>query len=459
MKHPLSFLETMEEPRHESRLFPGTPSPDALEIARTPKWRDRIEYRVNQAMHGGQDALLDKGTSWPAALRSLPETLHSLFPNAHWKNSMHSSDINQEIFIQEEALLIDGGVDSRPQPPDRVTIEIQEGFRRFLFPIIDAIDEKKWDSARTALQKVGATFEEVAVPEAEGFIRTAFHHIFKKKFSDAVESANMLDALHLLRLISGLTIVDTARLEEWAPKMMESKPMQDWLISEFMRSLPTPAYADLWKECEGFGFPMDGIKERLQEKCIAEFELLLIKRDTKTFFLLIDRIVRQEVFTEIELMENARLRTQIINYAKGSIGRDNWTSDFIPFRKECVTAHLIDFEEITHHPLIINEAQRYVENYFCGGSDTVAFSKAVDHVVRTGILSREEARSLPRVLAMAESFLEKIFTENTLTDDPSKQERIYLGTVREYVEVGIGTRTYFDNVPAIKTARENINKV
>lgn len=452
MKNILGTLESPETQRKHSRLFPETPSHHAMDIVSRPEWRAAIEYRVNEALYGGVRGVPN---------RTLGETL---FPNFPRSFSAYEDDINAQIFAEEEAVRIDRASAYSESPPTQGQIEIEEGLRRYVLQTVDFIEEKNWASAERLL----ATYckENEASKNSElrtvsaAYFNDVFFHLLPQKMREYANRNDMTSALHVIRLMHRMTAIPAGLYTNFVKDVSRSSTLRGQLAKVFLTHLGSPAYADLWKECETYGFSMNTLKKEIRTQCERELCEVLKKNGAHEFFRWLDFAVRLDVFTEEELSTIQSLRTAAAEHVRNIIGKnDQWPKEFRDFLDECQKKHLCAFEDMSSSSVVRVAAEQYLVAAFIVGTDPDALLLAANAIHQAGIMTRSEACTLPRIRISAEQFLERIFSENVLTDDPTAREKIYLTVVKKYVEAGIGTRTYFDNVPAIKAARGAHNTV
>lgn len=449
MKNILGTLESPETQQPRSRLFPETPSQHAVDIVSRPEWRAAIEYRVNEALYGGigdaQNRVMDE----------------ILFPNFPRSLSTYEKDINAQIFAEEEAVRIDR-TPAYDKPPSHVQIEIEERLRRYFLEIVDHIEQKNWGHAELLLAGYCKKLEATKNPEVQivvmAYVNDIFSHLLPQKMREYAGCNDMVSALNVIRLMHRTPAIPTGLYSDFVKDVSRSSAMSIQLAKVFLPNLGSPAYADLWKECETYGFSMNTLNKDIRALCEIELCEVLKKNGAREFFRWLDFAILQEVFTEEELSEIQSLRTATADHARSLIGKnEKWPKEFRDFLGECQKKHLCAPEDMSSSPVVRVAAEQYLVTSFSDGTTPDALLLAANMAHQAGIMARGEACALPKIRESAERFLERIFSENKRTDDPASQEKIYLNVVHKYVEAGIGTRTYFDNVPVIKAARNAHN--
>lgn len=454
----LGTLETPETAREHSRLFRETPSPRAREIIQTPIWKQAVTLRLTEAMYGG-------GKKLNAIL----------FPRASRKVSTYDSDITLSLITEEEAVKCERRAEAlvveedgftrndayasilREGPPSEEQIVVEEQFRRILLKLVDSMEQKDWGACDTALahiqQMIAVLDGERRQEIARVFVADTLQHLMETLLDEAVKMLDIDRALGFLHLIHSTLYFRPRAYARTVDSMVKDKRFMAGLARNFLTHIASPTYNDLWRRCEQYGFDMPALKKRIRAQCIPELAALLTARKgTDHFFRYLDFSVRQEIFTEDELSSLGSLRTAVLEHAQFLLGdRDA----FRTFRDHCTNAKVFSAGELTAHPVIRKAAEEMLVARFEGGNDIDALLEMAAAFANLQIMHYDEALNLPALKDMAADNLERIFNANMLTDNPSLQERTYISVVGKYVDAKIGTRSYFDNLPAIKYARHN----
>lgn len=462
LKNIFGTLETGETTREHSRLFPEAPSSRALEIVARPEWQTAIAFRLNEALYGSN-------------LKTLREIVLPRFPRTL---PTYDSEINLHLFTEEEAVRLDRRATGliteeegfsrddayeyivKDGPPDQERIRVDEQFRRVLLKLTDSIEKSEWGDCDIILMGIQDMIAKLKNDHheqiASAFVRDVVDPLFGAHLKvatarhDAKKTLGMLRAIHTTRFAQLSHHGETIQMIARDAQLMES------LARSLLERIGSPEYADQLRACGQYGLDIGALKERIRRQCVPELIAVLKSGDVEAFFRYCDFAVRQEIITEEELSQNGGIRAALLAYARSLIGDQD---AFRTVLGHCAQSKLLDKNELTSSPVIQKAAEDLLVGKFEGGNNIEGLLNTASSLANLGIMHYDEALQHPAIVQMASDNLEKIFTANILTDDPHLQEKIYLDTVRKYVDAKIGARTFFDNLPAIKQAREEAGKM
>lgn len=453
--------ETIDEQVRPSPLYPEQPSEQARVVASRPEFQKAILYRLRQAMYGN---------------RGIPKVLISMLPV---KLPAFEQYINIEVFTEEEAIEIDRFIRAhlqqinpspedvrdaiyetlesgklRPAPDDQ--IDREEKWRRHLLAFATALQQvdliRVAEIARNLSVVVKGADSEMVVDHLRNIVIPLLDSALRiMLMQEKKDFANFFSTIHIAELC---TFIEPKHFSGIAGFALQDPEAKNVLGHEFLNSITSPWYDERLHEWETMGFSEGDIRALIRP-AIPEYFIARQKIMGAAFMFSgeLDVLLKRKLITEEECQETKR--SHVVQGIVGSIGKKgDWVKLFIDSEKSSEQKGIFSPGELRANPAIRAAAQTYLEKSFVGGSDPAHLAKAIDEVVLAKIMTREEISALPTLLSMAALFLEKIFIENLFFDDPKHQEKIYIGTVQKYVEAGLGTRTYFDNVPAIKIARE-----
>jgi|GEM_PF-3947603 len=477
-------------PVSKSELFPESPSAEAIAIVSKKEWQDSIANRVNEALYGQRNTI---ETLVPLQLSKRPP--------------LRDEYINADVFAHEEAVKIDREADwivrqgeaaskeeafehlrdqGRLNPPSLPQIEIEESHRRDLYALLESLIKKDFVSAKSILKGMVGQSQEI---DQSGRAKTGLKDlvgrvVVKEPPREYTDEQRKMGNVYLDRTVRqfffGLlnqyflnkdyhsifgilnVIANTPFVsrEQFAPTALiaiRPRAAQAALGKEFLAHLSDPNFDEFWREWVEWGVP----PEKLRDIIRAQIDQYMEQKAVGSVITLSDLDDMLTKFKSRNIISEEEYVLSLVNeivhaLAEEIIGKNpDWVKIFEYDRKYLVEKKICTAEEFNKNPILRNATKEYIEKSFDHGSNPSKLRKAIDEVVLAGSMTRDEIHMMPSLLQVAADVLENIFSETVLASDAKQREEIYIHTVKQYVETaGLATRTYFDNLPAVKAARE-----